>query len=182
MNSTGDCAPGYFCRVGVAPGHYYESQLGNESNKCLRPGEPAIGGICLFGHYCPSGSGIPLPCPPGEFANQIGRSSCFVCPGRHYCPLGTENFADYPCPTGYYCPNGTKFSSEYPCPPGTYSNVTHLLSAEDCTPCPPGHYCSGEELTSPSGLCNPSFYCTLSSPVPSPANNSSYGGPCLPGF
>lgn len=115
-------------------------------------------------------------------ANQIGRSSCFVCPGRHYCPLGTENFADYPCPTGYYCPNGTKFSSEYPCPPGTYSNVTHLLSAEDCTPCPPGHYCSGEELTSPSGLCNPSFYCTLSSPVPSPANNSSYGGPCLPGF
>ena len=58
---------------------------------------------------------------------------------------------------GSYCVEGS--STSEPCPQGKYGNSSGLRQVTDCSPCTPGYYCDGVGLTSPRGLCDPSFYC-----------------------
>ena len=44
--------------------------------------------VILLGHFCPAGTALPQPCPPGTFNNQTGAHSLSVCS---------------PCPSGVYC-------------------------------------------------------------------------------
>lgn len=44
--------------------------------------------ICPVGHFCPSGTGYPLPCPPGSFSAVTGleaEEQCQPCPAGRYC-------------------------------------------------------------------------------------------------
>ena len=187
INYTGDCSPGYFCTVGVdtpTPSGYNtsDSLLVNGNEICLFVGQLGIGGVCPVGHYCPSSTAIPIPCPAGYYADQTRLSDCLPCPAGYFCLIGTTDFIENPCREGYYCPNVTTFPTEYPCPAGTFSNATHLQSVDDCTPCLPGQYCSGEERTSTSGLCFAGYYCTEGSPDPAPMVTTVYGGPCEPRY
>eukprot|EP01012_Entosiphon_sulcatum_P020572 TRINITY_DN2549_c0_g1_i18.p1 TRINITY_DN2549_c0_g1~~TRINITY_DN2549_c0_g1_i18.p1 ORF type:complete len:7257 (+),score=712.60 TRINITY_DN2549_c0_g1_i18:702-21773(+) len=85
-----------------------------------------------------------------------------------------------PCVPGHYCPSGTKHATEYPCPVATYTNYTQAKSIVDCLPCTPGMYCAVPGLSTPSGLCNASYYCISGASTPTPAVNTT-GGLCLPG-
>lgn len=59
---------------------------------------------------------------------------------------------------GYYCPLGTQSPTQHPCPAGSWSNLTNLLSHNECYECPKGWYCL---LASPkpSGICKEGHYC-----------------------
>lgn len=46
------------------------------------------------------------------------------------------------------------------------------VSIEVCQVCLPGHYCSEVGLSSPSGPCNPGFYCTQGSSTATPWGNT----------
>lgn len=44
--------------------------------------------ICPVGHFCPSGAGYPVPCPPGSFSTIMGleaEEQCQPCPAGRYC-------------------------------------------------------------------------------------------------
>lgn len=44
--------------------------------------------ICPVGHFCPSGTGYPVPCPPGSFSTIVGleaEEQCQPCPAGRYC-------------------------------------------------------------------------------------------------
>lgn len=51
---------------------------------------PGLSGndICPPGFFCPRGTGVPVPCPPGSYSSAPGLSSedqCQPCPPGHYC-------------------------------------------------------------------------------------------------
>lgn len=52
------------------------------------------------------------------------------------------------------------------------SVVPGAVSIEVCQPCLPGHYCAEVGLSSPSGLCNPGFYCVEGSRMATPWGNT----------
>lgn len=53
------------------------------------------------------------------------------------------------------------------------------VSVEGCQPCLPGRYCADVGLSSPSGPCDPGFYCTQGSATAAPWGNNTTGGwPC----
>ena len=45
-----------------------------------------------------------------------------------------------------------------------------------------GEYCAGTGLSTPTGNCDASYYCTDSSPTASPAPYSAYGSHCEAGY
>lgn len=55
------------------------------------------GGLCPPGHYCPSGSVSPVPCPPGTYTLQNGATECNICPAGKYCLPG---MIPHLCPRG----------------------------------------------------------------------------------
>ncbi|XP_047248691.1 ABC transporter G family member 25-like [Girardinichthys multiradiatus] len=153
---------------------------------------------CPKGHYCPPGTqtGVAFPCPAGTFSSQMGlsnKSGCELCPPGRYCsssglasPSGVcspgyfciqgsvsaqpeESPTGQRCSAGSYCPQGTSYM--VPCPAGTFSSIEGAVSIEVCQPCLPGHYCAKPGASSPSGLCNPGFYCREGSPAASPLRN-----------
>ena len=83
---------------------------------------------CDEGFYCPDSSYARIPCAPGTFATETGKSSCDTCTAGFYCG-GSEYGGDpsairtdpVACPRGYYCPPGTASANEHPCPRGTYA-------------------------------------------------------------
>ncbi|GCC23266.1 hypothetical protein chiPu_0001660 [Chiloscyllium punctatum] len=184
---TGNCKAGFYCReraVTAAP-------LQSSCSTCLRGRYCNQTGLvsppfCIQGHYCPTGSILPIPCPVGYYLHQKGAediTSCKLCdlgmycsvvglaapegpcqPG-YYCTSGSNtsvpvelSFGDV-CPAGYYCPLGTKHAFEKPCPTGTWNNITGAQDITFCLPCPPGYACHRMALTQPSRLCAPGFYC-----------------------
>ena len=58
--------------------------------------------------------------------------------------------------TIYFFAAGTP--SELPCPVGTYNPDHSGASLDDCLPCVGGYYCL-ENSTTPTGPCDPGFYC-----------------------
>lgn len=51
--------------------------------------------------------------------------------------------------------------------------VQGAVSVEVCRSCLPGHYCSAPGLSSPSGPCNPGFYCIQGSRTATPMGDTS---------
>ena len=73
---TGNCTAGYFCNdTATVPDQF----------------------VCPMGHYCPRGTGVPIPCPAGTFSNATKNTKstdCQQCKGwfgfvcrRHYFPM-----------------------------------------------------------------------------------------------
>ncbi|CAB1443713.1 unnamed protein product [Pleuronectes platessa] len=69
-----------------------------------------------------------------------------------------------------------------PCPRGSFSNLTKLISQEDCEPCLPGYYCDTVGLPAPSGECWEGFFCRGGADRPDPPLSDSRGGPCPKGY
>ena len=67
------CEEGYYCR------RYANIQapfLGTDAD------------ICPMGHYCPTGTADPEPCPKGSFNNMTGLEAigdCIECTAGFYC-------------------------------------------------------------------------------------------------
>ena len=180
------CTPGSYC---TEPG------LSSEEGPCLE-GYYCPSGTdtpspddykCPVGHYCPTGSAQPLPCPQGQYQDELGTGLCKPCPPGHYCNAFEANnnttigvVVPTVCPEGYYCLKNTSFSTQYPCPEGTYSNVTQLESESQCIACVSGSYCFGLALTSPTSLCAAGFICSLGASLPNP-NDGVTGSICPEG-
>ena len=60
---------------------------------------------------------------------------------------------------GHYCPRGTLSPTQFPCEEGTWTNLTNLISQEECYICPKGYFCL-RGVSVPSGLCFTGHYCT----------------------
>ena len=59
---------------------------------------------------------------------------------------------------GHYCPRGTMSPTQFPCVEGTWTNLTNLISQEECYICPKGYFCL-RGVSKPSGLCFTGHYC-----------------------
>lgn len=78
------------------------------------------------------------------------------------CSVGAFNKSNAgPCPKGFYCVEGT--DEPEPCPLGTFNNITKRQSKEHCYNCTQGMYCGELNMTKPSGLCWPGYYCPIGS-------------------
>ncbi|XP_064159371.1 SCO-spondin [Anguilla rostrata] len=166
--------------------------------------------LCPAGFYCPEGSGYDWrACPEGTYGADAGLtaiSECRECDPGHYCGQRNATAVTGPCQEGYYCPGGNASPQPHsdsageggpcpaghycprgaaepqPCPEGTFSNLTRLVSKDDCTPCSPGHYCRSAGLTSPSGECWEGFFCHRGAVLPNSPIRDGRGGPCPPGY
>ncbi|KPP71460.1 SCO-spondin-like [Scleropages formosus] len=102
---------------------------------------------CPAGHYCPGGTGTEevLPCPPGTFSPEPGRSQleqCQLCPAGMYCEDWGQTEPTGPCQAGYFCLAGINF-------PNPDGNISTGVGG----PCPQGHYCpAGTSLPVPCPL------------------------------
>ena len=86
-----------------------------------------------------------------------------TCP-QCLCPVGAFNKSNAgPCPKGFFCPEGT--DEPQPCPRATFGNVTKFQSVNHCFNCTEGMYCSELNMTKPTGLCWPGFYCLTGASV-----------------
>ncbi|XP_066500606.1 zonadhesin [Hoplias malabaricus] len=166
----------------------------SEGSSTAAPVSTGFGDVCPLGHYCDSGSTVPIPCPvrtyrsenggksvedcmpcpEGRFQDQRGQSDCKSCPPGFHCPSSAQqsNGSSAPliCPEGYYCPNET-LGRPVPCPKGTYSNNKGLTSADECLVCPLGYFCGSNGLVLPSGPCASGFLCFVRATVPNPTDN-----------
>ena len=59
---------------------------------------------------------------------------------------------------GHYCPRGTMSPTQFPCVEGSWTNLTNLISQEECYVCPKGYFCL-RGVSTPSGLCFTGHYC-----------------------
>ena len=87
----------------------------------------------------------PYVCTPGvlggaDESEQVNSVCARLCPERYYCPHRPTLKAII-CKAGSYCPEGSPVP--LPCEPGTWSNITGLMSQDECSICPPGHFCTG---------------------------------------
>ncbi|XP_026534414.1 neurogenic locus notch homolog protein 4-like [Notechis scutatus] len=184
---TGLCHEGYYCSKGAVSStpirHRVDSAYPLTGND-----------ICPRGHFCPPGTGFPMPCPPGSFSTMIGlkaEGECLPCPAGHICsqsgtsglsqmlpcnegyvclegnsvPCPNDGIHGYRCPKGFYCPQGA--SSEVPCEPGMFSPTD---GASVCLPCPAGTACRRAAMVEPA-ICPRGYYCPAQTamPIPCPA-------------
>ncbi|XP_074972517.1 uncharacterized protein LOC142067604 [Phalacrocorax aristotelis] len=182
---SGFCYSGYHCAKGAISPAPFKHRV--ESSSLGLPGND----ICPAGHFCPSGTGYPVPCPPGSFSAIVGleaEGQCQPCPAGRYCsgaglsdlaqtslcnagyvclegnsaPCPSDGIHGYRCPSGFYCPAGTGL--ELPCEPGTFSPVP---GAGVCLPCPAGMACSEAATVEPLS-CPRGYYCPARTAVPLP--------------
>ncbi|KAF3692794.1 Sushi, von Willebrand factor type A, EGF and pentraxin domain-containing protein 1 [Channa argus] len=205
------CPEGTVQPVPCDPGTYVAVTLATKCDPCVPGWYCVSGSLylCPAGFYCPEGTGFDLRgCPEGTYGPDPGYwsvSQCRQCDGGHYCssrngtavtgpcqeghyclrgntspqPLSPASEEGGPCPAGHYCPRAS--DHPLPCPRGTFSNLTKLISQEDCQPCLPGYYCAVVGLTTPSGKCWKGFFCLGGADRPDPPLRDSRGGPCPKG-
>ncbi|XP_070399343.1 multiple epidermal growth factor-like domains protein 6 [Nothobranchius furzeri] len=204
------CPEGTVQPVPCDPGTYVAVTQAAQCELCV-PGWYCVSGsllLCPAGFYCPKGTGFDLKsCPEGTYGPDPGYwsvSQCRQCDGGYYCssrnstavtgacqeghycshgnisPQPQATGEGGPCPSGHYCPQAT--IRPLPCPRGTFSNISKLVSKEDCQPCPPGSYCGTEGLSAPSGKCRKGYFCLGSADRPDPPFGDSRGGPCPRGY
>lgn len=196
------CPAGYYCPRGVStptacsPGTFNPNTGRSFPTDCIpctvgmycsSSALAAVSGECDPGYYCPGGSSSAQDTPcPARYYRSIPRAEsedfCAVCPRGYYCLEGTAD--PTPCTRGYYCVAGSETPT--PCPIGTFGNTTHLRSQDECTACTAGYYCDGLGLPSPTGLCDPGYYCIsrayTSAPPGLPTGGlCPKGGYCPPG-
>ncbi|XP_010632163.1 neurogenic locus notch homolog protein 4-like [Fukomys damarensis] len=199
----GPCAPGFHCPGGaltprplggpwrhlgrplVAMSNLNREHRNGTGAEAVHPDEEAhatTGGPCPVGHFCPVGTGMPLPCPVGTFSDRMflsKASECLSCPPGHFCaasglitpsglcapgyfclvgassptPTGLSERGG-PCPRGHFCPWGT--SLPQPCLSGSYSTLPGQAS---CFTCPAGYYCPENMTDYREHPCPAGFYC-----------------------
>ena len=93
------------------------------------------------GTYCPEGSPVATPCPPGQTSNRTRMTSvdeCESCPRGHWCSQGVK----VPCGSGTYnaFEGGNVLSDCVPCPDESISDVKS--TSLDACQCREGHYAS----------------------------------------
>eukprot|EP00994_Dinema_validum_P000383 NODE_1071_length_1119_cov_117.414953_g820_i0.p1 GENE.NODE_1071_length_1119_cov_117.414953_g820_i0~~NODE_1071_length_1119_cov_117.414953_g820_i0.p1 ORF type:complete len:315 (-),score=41.32 NODE_1071_length_1119_cov_117.414953_g820_i0:16-960(-) len=175
-NPTGMCAGSYYCLLAATT---------------PTPVDGLTGDICPPGFYCPIGSGVPQPCPPGTYSAKSGASvvsDCEACASGSYCDdyglthvtaaclagfycVPATSLPTLVCPFGFHCPVGSHKPVQ--CPSGYYQNE---VGKGDCKPCPAGYYCDLDEKCSDSNytqphICPPGHYCP-------PATKHSAEFPC----
>lgn len=164
---AGPCSPGYYC-----------PEAGSNTSFAI---------ICPPAGYCPLGSIVPTPCPPGRFSNSTGLSNatqCSIspagfyshgsslyptpCPAGYACAAGSVTGVENPAPAGSYAPQGS--ASFTLCQPGSYQPSTAQGS---CLPCDRGKYCPNTGMTSQLS-CPAGSYCAGGSALPTPCSNGTY--------
>ncbi len=161
---SGVCDSGYFCIGGALFGN---------------PNDGITGDACPVGHFCDAGTATPIPCESGTYTNATGFGACLACPSGHFCHLNSTVEPEI-CPLGFYCPGGNGLDYDA-CPIGTLGIRNGLSLKSQCIPCPGGHYCDAVSLTSPSGVCEPGYFCLSGAISPRPLS-SAINGPCPAGF
>ena len=162
-----------------------------------------------MGHYCPSGSGLPTPCPAGRYNSRTGRSSpgeCDICSPGSYCAGLGNSKPTGPCEAGYFCPAGSTSSQEFESPPGKFSLAIASTTSEclpgfynsmygqkSCLSCPVGYYCPNSSMvTYEHTICPVGHFCPLQSQYPQRCPIGTYSNdiglslqsqclPCTPG-
>lgn len=87
---SGNCSSGYFCSLAASTS---------------KPVDGVSGNHCGLGHYCPSGSTEPLPCPAGSFCDATTlRDPTGPCSAGYYCSGGASTMAPTDGITGNLCP------------------------------------------------------------------------------
>ncbi|XP_028563977.2 uncharacterized protein LOC114585457 [Podarcis muralis] len=182
---TGLCHQGYYCTRGAVSPAPMRQRV--DSASFLLTGND----ICPPGHFCPSGTGYPVPCPPGSFSASLGlkaESECQPCPAGLYCsqsgmsdlsqmapcnegcvclegnaaPCPSDGIHGYRCPRGFRCPEGAIL--EVPCEPGMFSP---MVGASFCLPCPAGTACRYAATVEPLS-CPRGYYCPAQTAIPLP--------------
>nr|KAF6427833.1 hypothetical protein HJG63_008321 [Rousettus aegyptiacus] len=196
---SGLCHPAHYCTGGAVSATPLKHKVE----------APGLSGndICPPGFFCPWGTGVPVPCPPGSYSSAPGLSSedqCQPCPPGHYCsrpglshaleaglcdagficlggstvPSPSDGTHGYRCPPGFRCPPGAH--SELPCAPGTFSPAS---GADTCLPCPAGTYCPKAATVKPT-TCPKGHYCPAGTPSALPCPEGALnprGGALSPG-
>lgn len=62
-----------------------------------------------------------------------------------------------------------------------YRHVFFIKIAYSLFVSTPGFYCEAENITEPTGLCSPGYYCVLRAYTPQPDGLDATGGPCEQG-
>jgi len=114
-----NCGPGTFIVIFIcwpcsAP--FYQDQSNQGSCK-----------TCNAGHYTPDTTRC-IQCPPGEYQNQEGQTSCISCPSDEYQDQYGQSSCKT-CPEGNYMPDRTQCK---PCPAGQYQNLNSQPSCNAC--------------------------------------------------
>ncbi|POI30096.1 hypothetical protein CIB84_006156 [Bambusicola thoracicus] len=79
---SGPCKAGFYCR-GRALTAVSQAFLLTYLCYVVLPTDGVTGDVCPAGAYCPPGSPLPIPCPPGTYSNVSGLRSlgqCLDCP------------------------------------------------------------------------------------------------------
>lgn len=161
---SGMCDSGYFCIGGAIIGS---------------PSDGEMGDACPIGHFCTVGTSIPIPCESGTYSNSTGFSVCLTCPPGHFCHLSSTTQPAI-CLAGFYCPGGNSLDYSS-CPISTLGTREGLADESQCISCPAGYYCNSDALTTPSGPCDPGYFCSSGSTNPRPLDSVA-NGPCPAGF
>ncbi|CAN0099917.1 unnamed protein product, partial [Heterosigma akashiwo] len=170
---SGFCDSGFYCNYGaVISAPDSEGVYGYTGETCVNREDGQANDVCPVGHYCPQGSGYPIPCPQGTYNNESGAGSSSVCtdctPGW-YCDHNATIQPYRGCPSGYYCPGGDIVPT-FLCPQGHYCpeksgqpiqcNAGYYADDEgqaSCTVCPAGYYC--EDTAANITDCPAGHYC-----------------------
>ena len=113
-----DCQDGFYCSGGAS--------TQNQEN-------------CPAGHYCPTGTVFPVPCPEGQFKASDGQNTgCDQCTAGQYCHKRGLTAPAGDCLPGFFCPLGSKSPQENLCTAGTYSDATTGFAV--CANCLPGTF------------------------------------------
>jgi hypothetical protein len=130
---------------------------------------PGGTGLCPVKYYCPRGSPLPLPAPPGHYVKKAGTiypekcrpgtyaptwlmEQCLSCPAGYQCAIDGAVVPEI-CPAGKYRVETTEDMDPEdnvfcrPCPQGTWSNVLGLTDGNMCMPCEERYVCPMEGMT-----------------------------------
>lgn len=78
---------------------------------------------CPAGHYCPTGTFIPIACPIGTYSATLGaiaQTTCISCPAGSFCLHRGQTTIGSNCNPGYFCNLGSTDPYQNRCPAGAY--------------------------------------------------------------
>ncbi|XP_043937062.1 neurogenic locus notch homolog protein 1-like [Protopterus annectens] len=179
-SSTGLTEPSGFCEAG-----FYCSERASSAT----PLDGLGSGICPEGSFCPDGSAIPSPCPPGTYSNITGLKrveQCADCPPGAFCTGFGNKVPTGLCEAGYFCTGRADTPAQHetmeghysskgafqalPCPRGTFQPIR---AQSYCQECPSGSFCNETGLMRPF-ICPAGHYCPLGGTLPMPCPVGSY--------